>query len=352
MFACGVAAVSHAQQAPSVQRQISRWEPVRFADLPGFFDDDLADAWGALVSNCAKPPPAWLPLCPQVRRMAWASDDERRLWLMTELQPYSVVNLAGAANGQLTAYFEPILDGSRLPDAQHGTPLYAPPAGLGRRKPWFSRAEIDASEDVQRLLRPLLYLADPIDAQVLAVQGSGRVAVREADGSTRDVRVVFAGSNDLPFRSLGRWLMDERLSRDGSWDGVRNWLAANPERRQELLNINPRVVFFKEKPLSDNTADVSSGPLGAQGVALTAGRSVAVDRRSIPLGTALWLSTSSAGLKTDRLVLAQDVGSAITGAVRADYFVGSGQPAHDVAAKVKQGLKLWVLWPRGAAIAP
>ena len=120
--------------------------------------------------------------------------------------------------------------------------------------------------------------------------------------------------------------------------------TTNPQRVQELLWSNPRVTFFREEPLSD--FDAAFGPRGAQGVPLTPGRSIAVDKDSMPYGTPLWLASPGPLVNLQRLVFAQDTGSAITGAVRADFFVGSGDEAGDVAGRLKQPLNLWVLWPR------
>jgi membrane-bound lytic murein transglycosylase A len=163
--------------------------------------------------------------------------------------------------------------------------------------------------------------------------------LREADGRERTVRVAFAGSNDQAFRSAGRWLLDQGATRDASPAGQRAWLAANPQRAQEFAWANPRVVFFSEQAADE------SGPRGAQGVRLSAGRSLAVDRASIPLGSLLWMSTAGT-LNTQRLVLAQDTGSAIQGAVRADFFAGTGDAALALAGRIRQGLQLWVLMPR------
>jgi membrane-bound lytic murein transglycosylase A len=132
--------------------------------------------------------------------------------------------------------------------------------------------------------------------------------------------------------------------RDASWPGIKAWAAQNPQRLNELLWSNPRTVFFREEPLSGIDAD--AGPRGAQGVALTPGRSIAVDKDSIPYGTPVWLVSSGPLVNLQRLVLAQDTGSAITGAVRADYFAGSGPEAGELAGRLKQALRLWVLWPR------
>ncbi|MDD2713697.1 MAG: MltA domain-containing protein, partial [Simplicispira sp.] len=128
------------------------------------------------------------------------------------------------------------------------------------------------------------------------------------------------------------------------WPGIRAWLAQNPQRTNELLWSNPRYVFFREEPLSP--LDAQFGPRGAQGVPLTPGRSIAVDRQSIPYGTPVWLASTGPQVSMQRLVMAQDTGSAILGAVRADYFAGWGAEAGELAGRLKQGLRLWVLWPR------
>jgi membrane-bound lytic murein transglycosylase A len=139
-------------------------------------------------------------------------------------------------------------------------------------------------------------------------------------------------------------LLDQQAIRDASWPSIRQWVRQNPSRASEMLWRNPRVVFFKEEPLSDLDADV--GPKGAQGVPLTPGRSIAVDRESIPYGTPVWLSSTSATTSLQRLVVAQDTGGAIVGAVRADYFAGWGDAAGQWAGTIKQPLQMWALWPK------
>ena len=179
---------------------------------------------------------------------------------------------------------------------------------------------------------------------VLQIQGSGRLRVTEPDGSLRWMRLAYAGSNEQPYRSVGRWLLDQGLVRDASWPGIKAWLAQNPQRQQELLWSNPRVTFFKEEDLSE--LDAAFGPRGAQGVALTPGRSIAVDPGSIPFGTPVWLSSSGAQVNLQKLVMAQDTGSAISGAIRADMFTGWGQDAADLAGRLRQPLQMWTLWPK------
>ncbi len=324
----------------------SRWQPVRWAELPGFGEDALHEAWNAWTKSCERPGPALAPLCPEVRRLSIASPDEQRTWMVQRLQPYRVEPLQGASDGLLTGYYEPMLDAQRNPSATHAVPLYRTPAGLGQRKPWYSRQEIDTLPEAKAALRgrEIAYLADPLDALVLQIQGSGRLRVAEADGSQRTVRLAFAGTNDHPYRSVGGWLLQQGAIRDASWPGIKAWAQQNPQRVNEMLWSNPRTVFFREEPLPDFEAGF--GPRGAQGVALTPGRSIAVDPQSIPYGTPVWLASAGPVTSLQRLVLAQDTGSAITGAVRADYFTGWGTEAGEVAGRLKQPLRLWVLWPK------
>jgi membrane-bound lytic murein transglycosylase A len=161
------------------------------------------------------------------------------------------------------------------------------------------------------------------------------------------VRVAFAAHNGQPYQSVGRWLLDQRAIREASWETIKAWAASNPSRLNDMLWSNPRTVFFREEQLSD--FDAQFGPRGAQGVPLTPGRSIAVDPTSIPYGTPVWLATQGQAFNGQKLVMAQDTGGAITGAVRADLFTGWGSwedPAYQLASRLKQPLQLWVLWPR------
>jgi membrane-bound lytic murein transglycosylase A len=283
-----------------------------------------------------------------VRQLSIADSDAQRAWMQERLQPYRVESLQGEASGLLTGYFEPAFEASRLPTAGFSVPLYQTPSSLAQRKPWFSRQEIDTQAQAQAALqgRVIAYLANPVDALVLQVQGSGRLQVAQPDGSLRWVRLGYAGSNDHPYRSPGRWLADQGLVKDASWAGIKAWLAKNPQRQQDLMWSNPRVVFFREEPITE--IDASLGPRGAQGVALTPGRSIAVDPQSIPYGTPVWLASQGAQRTLQKLVLAQDTGSAISGAVRADYFAGGGGEAAELAGGLRQTLQMWVLWPKEA----
>jgi membrane-bound lytic murein transglycosylase A len=331
---------------PALLRGNSRWQPVAWTELPGFENDALFEAWNAWLKSCERPGPVFAPLCPEVRRLSIGTGAEQRQWLRDRLQPYRVEPLQGSGVGLLTAYFEPELQGRRLPGPGFSVPLYQAPANLKARQPWFSRQEIDTQATAQEALRgrEIVYLSDPVQAMVLQIQGSGRVRVTEPDGGTRYIRLAYAGHNGHPYQSIGRWLLDQGELRDASWPGIQAWLARNPQRVNELLWRNPRVVFFKEEPLGD--FDAAFGPRGAQGVPLTPGRSIAVDPQSIPYGTPVWLASTGPQITLQRLVLAQDTGSAIRGAVRADYFAGWGDAAGELAGRLKQPLQLWVLWPK------
>ena len=337
---------------PTLGQGKSRWVAVRWSDLPGFDDDKLFEAWNAWLKSCERPGSTFAALCADVRRLSIASGDEQRTWMMSRLQPYRVESQQGQADGQLTSYYEPLLKASRQPGNGYDVPLYKAPAassGFGTRKPWFSRQEIDTLPEARAALRGLeiAYLADPIDAMLLHIQGSGRISIVEADGSQRTTRVAFAGSNDQPYRSINQWLTAQGVTKINPWpDATKAWAAQNPQRVPQLLWSNPRYIFFREEALND--LDAVFGPKGAQGVALTPGRSIAVDPASIPYGTPLWLASTGEQVTLQKLVLAQDTGSAITGAVRADYFVGGGAVAGELAGRLRQPLQLWVLWPKQA----
>ena len=333
-------------RADAITHPKSRWVPVPWSDLPGWNADALYEAWGAWIRSCEKPAAGFAALCADVRRLSIADEAAQRAWMVERLQPYRVESLEGAAEGLLTSYYEPVFAAARRPGKGYNVPLYRTPASLGSRKPWYSRQQIDTLPQVRAELqgREIAWLADPVEAMVLHIQGSGRLRIIEADGSQNTVRVAFAGTNEQPYKSIGSWLLQQGATRDASWPGIRDWLAANPQRQNELLWQNPRYVFFREEALSGT--DAAFGPRGAQGVALTPGRSIAVDRQSIPYGTPVWLATPGPTASLQRLVLAQDTGSAILGAVRADYFAGWGSEAGHLAGRLKQTLRLWVLWPK------
>lgn len=335
---------------PPIEREQSRWVPATWESLPGWSEDNVDQAWPALLQSCQRPAPAWVTLCSDARTLAPRNDRAARTWLERNLQPYQVKSLQGSDRGLLTGYYEPLLEASRRPSATFRHALYGVPADLAQRKPYWTRQQIDTLPAAQSSLRgrELAYVADPLDALVLQIQGSGRLRVAEPNGQVRTVRFAYAGHNEHPYRSIGRWLIErgELQAGQASWPDIKAWADRNPARVNELLWVNPRYIFFREEPL----ADPALGPKGAQGVALTPGRSIAVDPRSVPYGAPVWLDTTEplSPQPLRRIVLAQDTGSAITGAVRADYFWGWGAVAAENAGRTKQPMRMWVLWPRDA----
>jgi membrane-bound lytic murein transglycosylase A len=324
--------------------------PVRFTELPGWDADHTAELWPALLRGCEKPAPGWAAVCAQARNapLPAFSDDAARAWFQQRLQAYRVESPDGVADGLMTGYFEPLVEASRLPRADMRIPLFGPPAELATRKPYFTRQQLDTLPPAQAALRgrPIAYVADSLDLLIMQIQGSGRLNLTEPDGSRKAVRLAFAAHNEQPYKSVGRWLIDqgELTPAQASWPGIKAWARAHPQRLNELLWANPRVVFFREEPLPDPQL----GPKGAQGVALTPGRSIAVDAANIPYGTPVWVDSTEPLSSTPlrRLVMAQDTGTAIVGAVRADYFWGWGADAEAQAGRMKQPLRLWVLQPR------
>ena len=353
--ALGGAPTSPATPLPALPRRPgepdhphARWVPAPFADLPGWSDDRTAELWPALRQGCVVPTRAWVALCAEALRFTPRDDAEARRWLEQRLEAFRLESAEGETAGLATGYFEPLVEARRKPGGAFRTPLWGPPAGYVAHKPSWTRQEIDQLPEAQATLRgrEIAWVADPLDALLLQVQGSGRLHIVEADGGERVVRLAFAGNNEQPYRSVGRWLIDqgELKATDASWPTIKDWARRNPQRLNELMWANPRVVYFREEAL----ADASIGPRGAQGAPLTPGRSIAVDPAAVPYGSAVWLDTTEplSARALQRAVMAQDTGSAIVGPVRADFFWGWGDDAEAQAGRMKQPLRMWVLWPR------
>ncbi|HSB98944.1 MAG TPA: MltA domain-containing protein [Burkholderiaceae bacterium] len=342
------AATAAAMPPTPIVRERARWVPVSWSELPGFADDRTRELWPALLAGCAKPADGWAAVCTLARALQPADDAQARDFLQRALQPYRVEALDGQTVGLATGYFEPQLAASRVPRGPQRVALLRPPPDLGTRKPWWTRAQLDTVPAARASVRgyEIAFVADPLDALLVQVQGSGRLRLTEPDGRERMLRIAYAAHNDHAYKSVGRWLIEqgELRSDEASWPAIRDWARRYPARVNELVWSNPRVVFFREEPLPDETV----GPRGAQGVPLTPARSVAVDPLAVPYGTVLWLDTTEpmTALPLRRVVMAQDTGSAISGAVRIDYFWGWGPQAEVLAGRMKQPLRVWALWPR------
>ncbi len=359
-----------------------RLEPASFAALPGWAEDDPRPALEALARSCAilarRPAEEaigrapgfgrvgdWRPACAALAEPAADAAAARRR-VEVVLRPWLVTD-RGTPEGLFTGYFEPLLAGARAPDPVNRHPLYRRPPDLvsvelgrfdpalegrriagrveqGRLVPYPSRAEIDAGALAGRGLE-LAWVADPVALFFLHVQGSGRIELAEGG----QMRVGYADQNGHPYRAIGRDLVERgALAPEAvSMQSITAWLRDHPEQAVALLHRNPSFVFFRELPAVAG----APGPPGSQGVPLSPGRSLAVDRRFLPLGVPLWLDTTAplpAGERhLRRLVVAQDTGGAIRGPVRGDLFWGAGPEAEYAAGHMKSRGRYWALLPQG-----
>lgn len=278
-------------------------------------------------------------------------------------EPYRVVNFDGTDAGLVTGYYEPLLHGSRTPTKRFKYPVYATPQDLisveladvyadlkfrrlrgrldgSKLVPYLVRSEIESASAPLKGLE-IAYVDNAVELFFLQIQGSGQIQL--PDGSR--IRVGYAEQNGHPFRSLGGALIrkGEIRAERASMQGIKEWAARNPRKVQQFMNTNPSYVFFKELP------NELTGPIGTLGVPLTAERSIAVDPRVIPLGVPVFLATTHPESRQEfrRLMVAQDTGGAIGGAVRADFYWGFGDDAGAMAGRMKYPGRMWVLLPRG-----
>ena len=346
--------------APASQLRVTSWDAV-----VGWRDDNLQLAWSAFLTSCRtlSNQPAWRSVCGVAATLNNPSRDMVRSFFETNFTPYLAVNADGTDTGLVTGYYEPLLHGSRTRSARFRYPVYAAPDDLlvidlsevypdlknmrlrgrieGKRVvPYFSRAQIE-NGTAPVAGREILWVEDAVELFFLQIQGSGRV--RLSSGET--VAVGYADQNGHAYRSIGRLLVDrgDLPLEKASMQGIKAWAKQNPDKLQDLLNYNASYVFFREMPPN------LPGPLGALGVPLTARRSIAVDARYIPLGAPVFLATTmpNSPEKLNQLMLAQDTGGAIRGAVRADFFWGFGEDAAALAGRMRQNGKMWVLLPNG-----
>ncbi|MEY2632876.1 MAG: hypothetical protein RIR00_1530 [Pseudomonadota bacterium] len=338
-------------------------QPVSWSELPGWRDDEVRAAWPAFLQSCkgltSKNGAGWKRVCDLAGKARGDDNGTVRAFFQQHFQPHALIAGDGKNSGLITGYYEPLLKGSRQPSALHTTPALAVPDDLltidlgelypelkdkrvrgrlvgNKVVPYWPRADIVNQSDRGR---PLVWLEDPVEFFFLQIQGSGRV--RLPDGGI--LRLGYADQNGHPYQSIGRILIErgELRPEEASMQGIQAWARANPARLNELLNSNPSYVFFRELPANND------GPIGALGVPLTPERSLAVDPRSIPLGAPVFLATTRplSSEPLNRLMLAQDTGGAIKGAIRADFFWGFGKEAGEQAGRMKQPGRMWVLLP-------
>jgi peptidoglycan lytic transglycosylase A len=381
-----IAGCSAEPEAPLPLEAELRLHPISYDELDGWQQDDPAAALGAFRRSCVR-----LASQPDARAMAndpamaqvagtlaaWrgvcdaaaqAPPNQARAFFEDWFQPYRVTD-RDRPDGLFTGYYEPLLFGSRRYGGAYTVPIYRAPDDLvlidlglfkpdlagreiagridGKRfVPYFGRAEIDAGALDGRGLE-LAWVDDPVATFFLQIQGSGQI---ELDDGAR-IRVGYDGQNGHQYHAIGRDLVDKGALtlEEVSLQSIRDWLIAHPAEARETMARNASYVFFRERP----ELDPADGPIGAQGVPLSAGRSLAVDRRYIPLGAPIWLETTAPWPEGEgplrRLLIAQDSGGAIKGPVRGDVFWGTGPRAEAIAGHMNSQGRYVVLLPKEAA---
>ena len=359
--------------------------PASFSDLPGWRDDKVAQALPALLRSCrqraslpdreplsgfAGTAGSWRAVCAAAARVPAKDDAAARRFFETYFRPFAAAD-GGERTGLFTGYYEALLRGSRKRSARYSVPLYGRPPELvtvdlgkfrqdlhgkriagrvegGALVPLPDRAAIEKGALARRNLE-LVWVDSPVDAFFLEIQGSGRV--RLAEGG--EIRIGYAGDNGRTYTAIGRELVRRGVYRpqEVSMQSIRRWLEAHPGDADALMDTNASYVFFQEIK--------GEGPLGAEGVPLTPGRSLAVDRQHWTLGVPLWLDATAPAAKDGdpdrplrRLFIAQDTGGAIRGPIRGDVFWGAGPEPEAIAGRMKHPGRLWVLLPLPAPNAP
>ncbi len=342
---------------PVPHLQATDWQ-----DLPGWQQaGDLVSAWPAWLVSCRtlERRPAWQAAC-RAAKTVRPQNADIQAYFMRFFRVFHTTTAEGKDTGLITGYFEPQLAGSFVRSQRYHVPLYRVPPDLldvdlsaqypalkawrlrgrlqGRRiVPYWSRAQIEGAG--QPLAgNELLWVDDALAAFFLQIQGSGQIVL--PDGET--VMVGYADQNGYPYQAIGHVLVAQGALRADSVNmaSIMAWARAHPAQVPDVLAQNPSYVFFRLLP--------GGQPLGAMGLPLTAGYSIAIDPRVLPLGAPVWLETTEPGSSKplQRLMLAQDTGGAIHGNVRADVFWGMGDQAASLAGNMQQSGRLWVLLPK------
>jgi membrane-bound lytic murein transglycosylase A len=356
--------------------------PAFFSELPGWRQDDFNTAMAAFENSCTpikKRGPGslsgslpeaghiidWQNICITMDTVDQTDPAAIRAFLETHFEPFEVA--AGKKNtGLFTGYYEASLRGSRVKQGVYRYPLHSRPDDLvmvnlgefrdalkgqriagrisnGTLKPYEERAKI-VNGDWPHDDEVLVWVDDPVDAFFVQIQGSG--IIKLDDGGV--MRIGYAGQNGHVYYAIGRELIQRgHLDKENvSLVTIREWLAENPDEADEVMNTNKSYVFFSEhKGLA--------GPIGGQGVALTAGRSLAIDRSLIPYGVPVWVDIDKAaagGGDLRRLMITQDTGGAIRGPVRGDVFWGYGDRAESLAGPMKSQGRYWLLLPKSGDV--
>lgn len=307
-------------------------QKVSYAALSGWKDDNMREALPAMLRSCTRPAAEWKNFCQGLQQYKYASSDQIRGYIEKSLTPYRVTS-NGSNTGTITGYYEAELKGTRTRTKASQVPIYAPPAGYKQGDTVETRKEIESTPNYARVVA---WADDPVDKFILQIQGSGRMITPSGE----EIKLGYAGNNGRTFVGIGQIMQKEGVLKKGagSMPQIRTWLKAHPAEAKKLMAQNPRYIFFKETK--------GASPYGSAGVVLTPKRSVAVDKDYIPMNTPMWLETKDPdGIKLNRVVVAQDVGSAIKGGIRADFFWGHGETAFNKAGRMKSNGQYFLLLP-------
>ncbi len=348
-------------------------EPLRrsaFNELPMWQESTPAAALETFMNSCRAIArrEEWQDVCNEALFVTAGDEQAARIFFERFFTPWQLINEDGSESGTITGYYVPEMEGRRTPDDIYKYPLYRQPDDLltidldeiypelgdyrlrgrvegNRVVPYYERAEIDGSDN-PLTGNELFWIADPVESFFLHIQGSGRILLPGGE----KVMLNYANQNGHRYHSIGKLLIERgAMSRDQmSMQNIRRWVKEHPDDGRKLLDENPSYVFFRE--LEDGV----ESPPGALGIPLSAERSLAVDRRTIPLGAPVFLATSwpNSNKPLNRLMVAQDTGGAIKGRVRADFFWGMGADAGSLAGRMKQQGWLWVLLPKSYPMGP
>lgn len=310
---------------------------LQFADLDGWNLDNHADALDVFLSTCPDMrDPDWSSLC----ALGQQKPDAKAFFELF----FRPVLIEDGERSLFTGYFEPELNGSLTPSSRYRYPIYREPVEAKTSTPWLTRREILEGDFMRGKGYEIAWVDDPVEKFFLQIQGSGRI--RLPDGTM--IRVGYGGSNGHTYRSIGAEMVRRGIYKPHqvSAQVIKNWVRRNPQEGQELLFFNPAYVFFRR--IDD--VPPGAGPLGAMNRSVTALRSIAVDPAFYTLGAPVWIEKGGQG-PMRRLMVAQDTGSAIKGAQRADIFFGTGNQAGFAAGQLKDPGRMVVLLPIQRAYA-
>ena len=310
-----------------------------FDQLEGWARDDHAAALDAFLETCADlDAPDWQSLCAVAQSQGRSN---ARAFFELFFRP---VLISDGATALFTGYFEPELDGSRVRTGRFRHPVYRMPPEAREANPWLTRREILTSGVMDGRGLEIAWVDDPVELFFLQIQGSGRIRLQ--DGTM--LRVGYGGANGHPYRSVGVELVRRGIfnAHEVSAAVIRNWVRRNGAAGEELLFHNPSYVFFRDV----NQVPPHKGPLGAMNRSVTTLRTVAVDPAFHPLGAPVWIEKDGEG-PMRRLMIAQDTGSAIKGAQRADIFFGTGDEAGRAAGRLRDPGRMVTLLPIQRAYA-